>query len=324
MISVIVPVYRVEAYLGECIDSILAQTYQDFELILVDDGSPDNCGVICDEYAAKDSRIRVVHQQNGGLSAARNAGLDIARGEYVTFVDSDDKIPKNYLAILYGMIIDNDAQVSTCHMMFCRERDSLNSEVIVSGEYDVYAGQDACVQPYTGGLVEIAACGKLFARELWNNLRFPVGRIHEDQAVIPIVLYNAKKVIATQDKLYYYRIVDSSIMHKPFSLKRYDDIWAVDKCIDYFAAKNEQDIVYLARKHRKHLLAVYSIYARKSGIYNQLPKEYQIPERKALRILRKTMTDDKYTYYLAMVHPKWLRPHAYLRKIKKILHIPCK
>ena len=91
-ISVIVPVYKVEKYLHECVDSILAQTFRDFELILVDDGSPDNCGAICDEYAAKDSRIRVIHQENQGLSGARNSGIDVARGEYITFVDADDSI----------------------------------------------------------------------------------------------------------------------------------------------------------------------------------------------------------------------------------------
>lgn len=323
-ISVIVPVYKVEDYLHQCVDSILAQNLSDYELILVDDGSPDNCGAICDGYAEKDSRIRVIHQQNGGLSAARNAGLDIAQGEYVTFVDSDDAISKTYLESLYGLIVKNDVQISACHMLPYREGKAFNEEIELSGETSILTGREACIQPYIGGAVLVNAWGKLFARSLWSDIRFPVGRIHEDQAVIPIVLYNAEKVAATCDKLYYYRIVENSIMHKPFSLKRYDDIWAVDNCVDYFASKNEQDIVYLARKHRTHLLAVYSTYARKSGIYDQLPKEYQMPERKALRILRKTMTDDKYTYYLAMVHPNWLRPHAYLRKIKKMLHIPCK
>ena len=325
MISVIVPVYNVEPYLRECIDSILSQTYRDFELILVDDGSPDNCGAICDEYAEKDTRIRVIHQENGGLSAARNAGLDIARGEYVTFVDSDDKVSSRYLECLYKMLINNEADVSTCRALFSRSM-PVSADCTPSADCcELLPGKVACQQPYlSGGIIDVTAWGKLYARHLWDDIRFPVGKIHEDQAVVPILLYKAEKVAASQDKLYFYRIVESSIMHKPFTLKRYDDIDAVDNCIEFFVRRDEYEIAALAHKHRNHLLAVYSISARNSGIYDQLPNEYRMSEWSALRILRKTMSDDKYTYYLAMLHPNWLRPHAYLRKIKKILHIPCK
>lgn len=325
MISVIVPVYNVEPYLRECVDSILAQTYRDFELILVDDGSPDNCGAICDEYAEKDDRIRVIHQQNGGLSAARNAGLDVAMGEYVTFVDSDDQVSPVYLECLFTLLENNEAEVATCRALFCRSMPGLIDDTLSLGNCEVIIGKEACQQPYLqGGILDVTAWGKLYARHLWDDIRFPVGKIHEDQAVVPILLYKAEKVAVSQKKLYFYRIVENSIMHKPFSIKRYDDIDAVDNCIEFFTSQNEPEIVALACEHRRHLLAVYSISARQSGIYDQLPEEYRMSEWKALRILRKTMSDDKYTYYLAMLHPNWLRPHAYLRKIKKILHIPCK
>lgn len=325
MISVIVPVYNVEPYLRKCIDSILAQTYRDFELILIDDGSPDNCGAICDEYAAQDSRIRVIHQGNCGVSVARNTGLDAAKGEYVSFVDSDDWIDNEYLEHLYRLLVNFQAQISSCRAMFCTDmtghvpdRHNVDTSVVLNGNC-------ACVQPYLqDGLINVAPWGKLYVRQLWDGVRFPVGKIHEDQAVVPIVLYKAKKVAVSQEKLYFYRIVENSIMHKPFSLKRYDDIEAVENCIAFFESRNEHEIAALARKQHSQILAVYSIYARKSGIYDELPKKYRMPEWKALRILRKNMSDDKYTYYLAMIHPNWLRPHAYLRKIKKILHIPCK
>ena len=116
MISIIVPVYKVEKYLDRCIESVLAQTYTDFELILVDDGSPDNCPAMCDAWAEKDSRIRVIHKPNGGLSSARNAGLDIMKGEYVTFIDSDDTVLPNYLERLLTALTVNSADVSVCSL----------------------------------------------------------------------------------------------------------------------------------------------------------------------------------------------------------------
>lgn len=321
MISVIVPVYRVEPYLRECIDSILSQTYPDFELILVDDGSPDRCGEICDGYAGKDNRIRVIHQENTGLSGARNTGLDIAQGEYVTFVDSDDVIAPNYLAFLYQMVKETGADVSTCDY-------SVNSNVnglTESTSGITLSGTDACSQLYLhGGEIRVNAWGKLYARHLWNGIRFPLGKIHEDQAVVPILLYNAKKVAASSAKLYYYRIVEDSIMHKPFSVKRYDDVEAVDKCISFFIEHGESDIVQLAKEQRKKIMAIYSIRARQAGIYDQVPKEYRITEIAALKYLYRKLPDENYTYYLAKIHPNWIRPHEYLRKIKKILHIPCK
>ncbi len=122
-ISIIVPVYKVEPYLRKCVDSILAQTFTDFEVILVDDGSPDNSGKICDEYASKDSRVRVIHKENGGLSSARNAGIDVARGKYLGFVDSDDYIEKDMYELLYDNIVKEQADLSIC------------------GIYDIYAGK---------------------------------------------------------------------------------------------------------------------------------------------------------------------------------------
>ncbi len=324
-ISVIVPVYKVEPYLRRCVDSILNQTYRDFELILVDDGSPDNCGKICDEYAAQDSRVTVIHKKNGGLSSARNAGLDIAKGEYVTFIDSDDQVAQSYLEYLFRIAEDNEAEISTCGILLNADFDNLAEENPFIAPCVVLEGRAAAMQPYKqGGLIVISACCKLYSRRLWSDIRFPVGKIHEDQAVVPIVLHRARKVTASQAKLYFYRNVEDSIMHKAFTTKRYDDIEAVDGCIAYFEEQGEKELAELAGKTRLILLAVYSINARKSGIYEQVPRGYKMSEMSALRILRKNMTDDKYTYYLAMIHPNWLRPHAYLRKIKKILHIPCK
>ena len=125
-ISIIVPVYKVEKYLNECIDSILAQTFTDFELILVDDGSPDNCPALCDAAAKKDSRVRVIHQQNKGLSGARNAGIDVARGNWLSFIDSDDTVEKTFCEKLYRAATESGAELAACNMLFLEVDGSLS------------------------------------------------------------------------------------------------------------------------------------------------------------------------------------------------------
>ncbi len=324
-VSVIVPVYKVEPYLRQCVDSILAQTFSDFELILVDDGSPDNCGAICDEYAEKDARIHVIHQQNGGLSAARNAGIDVAKGKFLTFVDSDDIVKTKYLESLYDMIESYDAEIACCGMCDFVDNVAPAVDCYNDKKEHTYRGPDAALEQYAErSVVRVSACGKLYSADLYKNVRFPEGMLHEDQATTPIVLFNASRVVAFDTPLYCYRLREQSIMHSRFSAKRYDDIVAVDKCICYFKNKDAEELVKAAVCRKNELMAVYSLLARKDGVYSEVPKEYRISEHRALKWLRKNLSDDKYTYQLAKVHPNWLRPHAYWRKIKKILHIPCK
>ena len=164
-ISVIVPVYKVEKNIHRCVDSILGQTYADFELILVDDGSPDNCGAICDEYAAKDSRVVVIHQKNGGLSSARNAGIDIATGAYISFVDSDDYIYPNYLERLYEVLVEFDADISVCKMIeFSNDIPQLReSNSVPKAYHNIEICNMLCDYRKAIGIVE--ACGKLYKKK---------------------------------------------------------------------------------------------------------------------------------------------------------------
>lgn len=323
-ISVIVPVYRVEPYLRQCADSILAQTYPDFELILIDDGSPDRCGEICDEYAAADSRVRVIHQPNGGLSAARNAGLDIMRGEYVSFIDSDDCVHPMYLESLLTAIQTHSAQVSQCQMAEFEADDTPPAEPSAVKEPLCISGREAVWHIYESSAgVAVSAWGKLYDASLFTSLRFPVGKIHEDQAVTPRALFCAAQVVVTYIPLYYYRLRDGSIMHSTFSAKRYDDIEAIDACIRFFQEHADTELAFLAEAHKQELMAVYALLARADHVSHVVPKPYRMSEYRALKYLRTHLSDDRYTYQLAKIHPKWLLPHAYLRKIKKILHIPC-
>lgn len=319
LISVIVPVYKVEKYLPACVESILAQTFRDFELILVDDGSPDACGAMCDQYALQDARIRVIHQQNGGLSAARNAGMDIAQGEYITFVDSDDVISEDCLQSLCEVAAKTKADIVVgSPLEFATEdgepREWKRKEAETA--YRVESPQTACMGLYQGkpGL-PINAYGKLYRKAVVENLRFPVGRIHEDQAFVPIAMYTASCIAVMDKAIYGYRCNEEGITHSTFSNRRYDDIWAIDQCISFFESKNEAQIVLAAKNKRKVILAKYSIWARKAGVIP--PKEYRVSLLKAIFCLKRNLSPERFEYYMGLVHPKLSLMCEYAGKIRR-------
>ena len=206
-ISVIVPVYKVEPYLCRCVDSILAQTFTDFELILVDDGSPDNCGVICDEYARKDARVHVIHVKNGGVSKARNAGLDVASGQYITFIDSDDYIGNTLLEDTYNMAKKYDSDIVCFDMMY----------VFDNGEEKISFGADFECKSYKDDksviFINNSSNNKIYRRSFMNDKRFIKGMWYEDLAVIPVWLSKANNVSHVGKPLYYYLQREGSISH---------------------------------------------------------------------------------------------------------------
>lgn len=256
MISVIVPVYRVEQYLDACIESILGQTFQDFELILVDDGSPDNCGEICDRYAGQDARIRVVHQENRGLSGARNTGTGLAEGKYITYIDSDDRIGPEYLEVLYNNAVEYRAQVSVCGYCLVWEHESgqsRNGQNKKKGEQDfhtlVYTGRQAAekiVKESTRAM--ITAWGKLYHRDLKPLLVYPEGKTHEDEFVTYRVFYAARRVAVSNRPLYHYLQRSGSIMNDDFREKRLDKIRALREAVTFFRENNDRELERYARK----------------------------------------------------------------------------
>ena len=314
-ISVIVPVYKVEEYLPECIDSILSQTFRDFELILVDDGSPDNCGRICDEYAARDARVRVIHQKNQGLAGARNAALDVAAGEYVTFIDSDDVVSGVYLERLLS-VMEDDTDITVCKFRHfeCTEELSIYDKNSVT--YKSYNGESIAIAIFNGE-ISAGACGKLYRISVIGGTRFPVGKIHEDVAFTPIVCYATRKVVYFNDELYYYRKNHNSITGSSFRVKRYDVIWTIDYCIRYFTEQGETAVVKAAQINKRYSLATYAILAWRDKV--TVPKEYRMSLLRAIISLRKLTSDDYFEYYLAQIHPKLAVAHEYLRKIKSLL-----
>lgn len=211
-LSVIIPVYRVEHTLTRCIDSVLRQSFTDYELILVDDGSPDTCGQLCDDYAAIDSRVRVIHQANGGLSAARNAGIDIARGDYITFIDSDDYIGDNTLSILMTRLSAHpDYDILEYPVVWhCGAPDQALLKY-GAREYSDMRQYWLEGKAYTHAY----AWNKIYVRRLFDDVRFPRNRLYEDAHTLPLLLRHARLVATTEEGLYYYSSNPDGITMSP-------------------------------------------------------------------------------------------------------------
>jgi len=242
LISIVVPIYKVEKYLKKCLDSIINQSYRNLEIILIDDGSPDNCGKICDEYAIIDNRIKVVHKENGGLSDARNCGIDIAKGKYITFVDSDDYIESQYVEKLYDAIQANNTKMSQCNILIVDD----NGEILEKTGYEnisVKTSKELLKELYGEHCIEnIVAWNKMYERELFKDLRYPTGKIHEDEFTTYKILYNIDKVAIANDYLYNYRKNENSITERKFNLKRLDMIEAFEERMQFFENKNEFEL----------------------------------------------------------------------------------
>ena len=240
LITVIVPVYKVEPYLRRCVDSILGQTFTDFELILVDDGSPDNCGAICDEYAEQNVRIHVIHQANGGLSAARNAGIDWAfansDSQWLAFVDSDDWVHPKYLELLYRAVETDHTKISVC--------DYVEAETVLPFEEPA---EGTTIRDWDEFFMNRKICAtvawnKLYARDLFDGMRYPVGKIHEDEFVTYKLLIQVEKVSFLTATLYYYYWNLQGITKSQFSLKRLDSIDAFEERIGYVKKTNRNEV----------------------------------------------------------------------------------
>ena len=210
-ISIIVPVYKVEQYLRQCIESIINQTYQNLEIILVDDGSPDSCPAVCDEYAALDKRIKVIHKKNGGLSDARNAGLEIATGDYIGFVDSDDWISRTMYEELINVSIEYGVDISCCGYNRIDNNSVLESKLF--SDKRKVSSLDLLRDIFCRNGDNVVVWNKIYNVNLFKNVRFPVGEIHEDNAVLCSTIGKANTVAYTGTIGYYYRFRPSSIMN---------------------------------------------------------------------------------------------------------------
>lgn len=223
LISVIVPVYNVEKYLNECIDSILSQTYENFELLLIDDGSTDTSSEICKSYLEKDSRIRYFRKENGGLSDARNYGIERANGEYITFIDSDDYIEKTYLEVLVNEITSNQSDVAVVNYVRVDEK-GVTSYDIVPGKDLILTGLEALKNIFYQNCISVSANAKLYKKEIFKDIKFPKGKLYEDISTIPFIFLKAKKIAYSSQVLYKYRIRSGSITESDFKEKDFQMI----------------------------------------------------------------------------------------------------
>lgn len=231
MISVIVPVYRVEKYLPQCVQSILGQTCPAWELILVDDGSPDRCGEICEQFARQDGRIRVLHKENGGLADARNAGTAVAQGEYITYIDSDDWVAPQLLERLLEQAKITGADVVVCDMAKT-DSEEMTFENTNAGPKTFTGPQAMETMLYQTGF-DTSACGKLFHTELCKKNLFPKGHLYEDLFTIYKMLFAAQTVVYLPQVLYAYRKNPDSIMYRKFDRRNLDELDAADQIVAF-------------------------------------------------------------------------------------------
>ena len=247
LISVIVPVYNVEEYLEKCVNSIINQTYKNLEIILVDDGATDNSGKMCDEFAKKDARIKVIHKENGGLSDARNFGLDVATGEYIAFVDSDDFLKDDFYEYLIELKNKTNSDIVECNFIraYEEELDIFNFPVIK---------EDAIITTSNVGALKllmsdddeistnsVVVWNKIYDKKLFDNIRFPKGKTHEDQFTTYRLLAKSKSFTTSNQFKYGYFQRKNSIVNKTFNIKRFDTFEAFDNFLEYFENNDYKD-----------------------------------------------------------------------------------
>lgn len=263
LVSVIVPVYNVDRYLGRCIKSIMQQSYRNLEIILVDDGSTDNSGTICDTFKETDDRIIVIHKENGGLSDARNAGIKMFTGEYVTFIDSDDYVSPDMISLMLTVLKQSSCQIVQCE--FVRGKDD-TYKFTGNGKYKVYNKRNA----FENRDVHVCVCGKLYEKSLIKGRYFPIGKINEDEYYTYKCVYESNRTAIMPDALYYYFQRSNSIMHKKKTYLNMDILDAFDERIKYFQDRKEERLVIISRKEKCIREAL--LYARAKGCIDEKEK----------------------------------------------------
>lgn len=309
-ISIVVPVYKVEPYLHKCVDSILAQSFKDFELILVDDGSPDNCPAICDEYAKQDKRIIVIHQANGGLSAARNSGINWSfansDSEWITFIDSDDWVHPDMLSCLYSAANVNEHNLIVCG--FQETENNAKFQIIDFNNNLIITPEDFFLNQRVNSIV---AWGKLYKKSFFKSIRYPVGKIHEDEFVTYKILFANKLISYIPVPLYFYRKNENSITNAPWSLKRLHGFEAQYEQLLYFKSKKLTQLLnacvpsYLhCILQQQNLINSKSVTCENKKLASKTLKKLF---KKTLVRFKRIVPFKKYNYFYEYAFPKMMR-----------------
>lgn len=317
MISVIVPVYNVEQYLDKCVESIVNQTYKDLEIILVDDGSPDNCPAMCDKWAKKDSRIKVIHKKNGGLSSARNAGLDIAEGDYITFVDSDDTIDLVMYDTMFNLFDKNVDMVMCGHQKI--DVGTAPQKCIVDNVDAVMLEEDAIAEEIFGNLNN-SSCNKIYRMSTLAKLRFQYGIFHGEDLIFNLqFIKNCKAVVKCNYNFYHYYTRNGSITRSDFNSNKFKEIESKDIALEIIK-ENFPNQINNAKKYcfRARMNVIRSIYmAGKESEYNNQLSDLQQYVKENYRCVKSCLSRKEIAEYLLLFYCKPL--YLLLNKLIKKL-----
>lgn len=289
VLSIILPVYNVEAYLPVCLDSILAQTFENFEVLAVDDGSKDGSGRILDEYATRDERIRVFHKENGGLSDARNFGIEAARGEYFSFIDSDDYVEPDMIELLLSSLRENRADMAICSIIKedepGRKTPAQEKEILLEEEV-LSRGEALHKLIERNGWRYVTVCNKLYKKELFREVRFPFGKLHEDEFTVHELMGRCETISCVKEPLYHYIQRAESITHAPFSSKRLDAAEAFFCRSDFCLARGFDEVGVWSLVQGGSVLARYYNNCRQGEAkrrFRELKKQFNALYKKAIR-----------------------------------------
>ena len=314
LISVIVPVYKVEKYLPACLDRLLAQTYRNFELIVVNDGSPDDCWQIMQRYAAQDARARIFNKENGGVSSARNFGLDVARGEWIGFVDSDDYIAPEMYETLYKAVQSTGADLALCDYAAVDEAGTPCLPPYTGLAQRIFTGREL-LKKATNTMAQ-PAWNKLYRRVIFAQLRYPEGKLNEDIFVLPEICLNTKKAVVVPKELYYYVQRGSSIMNGSKTLRHFDAAEAAQRYWNCLVENEVYDALANAAKFTMGSV---------SRVYRQLPPALRKAPRSREMLRMQFDVVDRTRQYCTVPAGLWLqslllrlfpREYMWLRNIK--------
>lgn len=277
LVSVIVPIYNVEKYLNECVSSIVNQTYRELEIILIDDGSSDRSADLCDEWKEKDNRIIVIHQENGGLSRARNTGINLANGDYFAFVDSDDYVERTFIEKLITIMEKDNSEIAMCNLYGV-----FQSEITFDGknrirEDDNVTTIDFLKKMYTYPGFYIIVCNKMFKKSIAKHICFPEGTLHEDGFVMRSIILQANRISVIAEPLYYYRRHNSSITSKRNSERVLQDLRWIQEDINYYEKEKGEDSIgfYVSKLLCNKILHYYSVLDKEQrAFYKKLYKNH--------------------------------------------------
>lgn len=319
MISVIVPVYMGEQWLPRCIESIRNQSFQNLEIILVNDGSPDNSGKVCEEYAGLDDRITVVHKENGGLSDARNAGIAASSGQYIMFVDEDDYIHPDMVQILYRTMQETNADMVLCDFVPVPDEAKIDYPAITQVESPVcFEGGEVMNQLYYRNLLTVVAWNKLYKRAVFNAHGYIKGRVHDDESAIHYILHACKKTAYLKEKLYYYVQREGSITSKR-RWNYYSDSWqAYEERLAFLEENGYEEMASFTKEHMLHYAVTYwkmlkgstTAKAIANGMrktFKDLLKHEDVRQRLSSKLMRK--------YRCFAIHPVCYSVYVWIEKV---------